>query len=227
MYFWRIVPHSVSARLTNANLYHYAGNNPVKYTDPDGKNIDDVPSDTQQSAASDEYLGTSKKITIREQGCTLTTFYRMAKVLGYEGSLADANQVALDNNLFDYCKDDDAYTLLSPKNGAALVTALCAKDGYTVMYDSHASGNATDMAKAINKKENTPVRFFATARLKSGHSVSINGNSVIANDITDISNALGVKYNDTSSRGRQNSNEDAPVRVDFFKVMQDNWARRK
>ncbi|MBR3832646.1 MAG: hypothetical protein IKJ72_03340 [Mycoplasmataceae bacterium] len=34
--FWQVIP-------TYSNLYHYAGNNPIKYTDPDGR-MDDVPS---------------------------------------------------------------------------------------------------------------------------------------------------------------------------------------
>jgi RHS repeat-associated protein len=36
----------------NLNLYHYAGNNPIKYTDPDGRDSDDPPVYTIQAAGS-------------------------------------------------------------------------------------------------------------------------------------------------------------------------------
>jgi hypothetical protein len=39
----------------NAHLYHYAGNNPVRYTDPEGRADDDVPDRTWTSTANYDY----------------------------------------------------------------------------------------------------------------------------------------------------------------------------
>ena len=47
----RRIPGRMSLRQPNANLYHYAGNNPVRYVDPDG--MAETPSFSQKIGAYD------------------------------------------------------------------------------------------------------------------------------------------------------------------------------
>ena len=57
-----------ASRHINGNLYHYAGNNPVKYTDPDGRVIDisDNTEEQQKKILSDIQSLTDSKLCIKD-----------------------------------------------------------------------------------------------------------------------------------------------------------------
>jgi RHS repeat-associated protein len=59
--------------LVNLHVYHYAGNNPVKYQDPEGRKIVSYMSSYSMSNFS-ENLGNSKTDTIQKSGCYITSF---------------------------------------------------------------------------------------------------------------------------------------------------------
>lgn len=214
----------------NFNLYHYAGNNPVKYTDPDGKKIKAPGNISQYSASEDGKLGKGD-LSLRDYSCTLTTFVRMAEVYGYKGGIDNANQVAIDNDLFTN-KDE-----LSPENGAKLATLLIGDASIEIQFDKSIFGDANKLAVGLNGKENEASQYFATLRMKTSakgskkeyeHSLSIDQNSVFVNDASDIENALGFKYMDTSTANRKDTNDKSrvnnPFRIDFFKIIYKNWA---
>ena len=55
-------------------MYHYAGNNPVKYTDPDGRIVISANTSIMMTDSSN-YLGTSNE-KICDVGCVLTAYTR-------------------------------------------------------------------------------------------------------------------------------------------------------
>ena len=221
--------------------YAYCNNNPLRYTDPDGLEILSVVTDKQEQSTGN--LGNSETTTIASAGCTLDTFYRMAKTLGYQGTLDDANVYALSNDIFLTDRDGEK-TLLSQNAGAELVNGLLNNPFIKVSYDSSISVNkndssaATKLAKSLNAKESEKTKYFATLRQHTGnkyftkeydHSMSINHNAVFANDVSNIDNPLGFNYNDTASTNRTGTNDttrlNQPFRIDYFKVEYLNWAQ--
>ena len=212
----------------NGNLYAYGANNPVHYIDPDGNEIKSVPYLLQSS--SNAILGFSSNTTIKDEGCTLTVYYRMAKALGFRGSLEDANQYAKSHNLFTASKNGER-NLLTVTNGAELVTGLVNDPDVKVTYDSSVSGSVNNMAKGLIKKDSEKKLYFSSLRLLTGnssntkdyeHSLSINSNPVFINDLNDIDNALGFYYSDTSAADRKGTNDttrkNIPQRIDFFLI---------
>ena len=78
----------------NLQLYHYAGNNPVKYTDPDGRIILGINEKYNMSAypLGNTKLGNSTTTTFKEAGCYVTTFANIFSSSEYYGlPLAKSN----------------------------------------------------------------------------------------------------------------------------------------
>ena len=210
----------------NSNLYHYAGNNPVKYTDPDGKDIEDV--DTQlimNNADEKSTLGNSSEY-IRDVGCVLTAYTRIAnKIGGKNYTLEEANQIAVKQGLYTNGNE------LTPKAGEQLINALLKGTGKSVTFaGSIYPENMSECGAFINSLENSISKLYVTARLetfdetctkKYQHTVNINSGAVIISNIMDIENVFNVKVNDTSGVRNQVNNDvrqNKILRVDYFRV---------
>ena len=202
----------------------------MRYVDPDGRDIRDQTRTSQYSASPEKKLGNSN-LSLPENACTLTTYVRMAEVFGYKNGIDEANDVAIRNNLYtNGCE-------LTVENGAKLATILIGNATIAITHDSSVSGSVMEMAVALNGKENSSSNYFATLRLSTSskdgkeiyeHSLSINSGSIFINDITNISDALGFYYNDTSTANRTGTDDktrlNKPLRLDFFRIEYQNWA---
>ena len=185
--------------------------------------VNNVGSVLQNSSTNTLGTGTS---TINDAGCVLTSYVRIANAVGGKDiSLDKANEIAIEKGL--YTNKDE----LSVENGVKLINELIKDSGKVVSYEGSITGTTTEIAKEINKLEASTEDYYLTARLntenadgtkKYEHTVNINGNSVFANDITDMDNSLNIRLNDTSSANRQsveNDKRDNEIqRVDMFSV---------
>ena len=68
----------------NFHLYHYAGNNPVKYTDPDGRVLLGINA-TYNMSNYTKFLGNSTTETINSHGCYITAFANVFASSKYYG----------------------------------------------------------------------------------------------------------------------------------------------
>ena len=206
-------------------MYHYGGNNPVRYVDPDGRDINDVDTELVMSSAKDRLLNTGPEL-IKEKGCVLTAYARIANAVGNKTfSLADANERAVALDLFNKKNE------LTPQAGARLINSLLQGTGKSVTFaGSIYPESLVESGSFLNSLENSYSELYVTARIDTydetgtenyGHTVNINSNSVIAGDILDISNALNIRINDTSGVRSQVMNDvrrNKILRIDYFRV---------
>ena len=198
----------------------------MRYVDPDGREVNDV--DTQlimDNANEKSRLGNSEEY-IRDVGCVLTAYTRIANSLGRKSfTLEEANEVAVKNKFFTNENE------LTPENGAALINELLTGTGKSVTYaGSMYPDSMTDSGSFLNSLENSYSKLYVTARIDTynetgtenyQHTVNINSGAVIAGDIMDISNALNIRINDTSGIRTQIMNDvrwNKISRMDYFRV---------
>ena len=212
----------------NLQLYHYAGNTPVKYTDPDGRIIRN--SARNMMNESESPLGNGTK-TINKVGCTFTSYVRMANALGANATLDEANQIAVLNSLFI---DDN---LLTVENGATLVNKILESSGITDVSISYESSQYKDETGNNNQymsyknHESSDSEYFCNARITTSnadgsylyrHTVSVDSNALISDRCDGV--PTNIKIRDTASTGRTQINGDASNRInrldrlDFFKI---------
>ena len=197
----------------------------MRYVDPDGREINDVDSNLIMKNANQEMLGFSNE-PISEVGCVLTAYTRIANAIGgLEISLKEANNTAKELGL--YINKNE----LTPQAGANLINALLYGTGKSVTYAGSVTAETmTEYASFLNSLENSYSELYVTARIKTNdinnskideHTVNINSNSVIPNDISDMSNALNIKINDTSGVRTQILNDrrfNKLERIDYFRL---------
>ena len=200
----------------------------MRYVDPDGSIIINSASNMMSEGTRNLGSGTS---LISTEGCTLTSYVRMANALGANTTLDFANELATNNNLFT---DGNLLTL---ENGANLVNALLMESGITDVFISHESSYSKDSSSNSNQfsayltHEKSNSEYFCNARIETsdsentsfyGHTVSVDKAALVSDRCDGL--PTNMKIRDTSTTGRTQINGDSSGRInslerlDFFKI---------
>jgi hypothetical protein len=216
----------------NLHLYHYAGNNPVKYVDPDGNEVKNANTILFMSSAGDIPLSDTTEL-IRDVGCVLTAYTRIASsIAGQNFTLQQANQKAISMGLFE-TGNDGQHNALSPANGARLITALIDNPNINVTYDmSLSTSDLTTAGSTLLLLQGDNREFYVTGRITTAnanatktndHTVNINSGSVKSDP--SVAGGVNIKVNDTSGVRNQIKNDtrsNTLQRIDTFQVHRTN-----
>jgi len=202
----------------NLHVYHYAGNNPVRYVDPDGRKLNNAARTLMNTSS--EPLGKGSSL-ISEEGCVLTAYTRIASAIaGREIDLNYANGLANEKKYFTSSNE------LSPENGAKLITDLVGDDNLSVVYSGSITADALEgYVLGVFLLDNDYSDSYAIGRLST---VDGNGKQIKHTVNIDSGAALlgtdpNIKINDTS--GVRSQVKDDPSkrsnkidRIDVFEV---------
>ena len=208
----------------NLHVYHYAGNNPVKYVDPDGDKILDVSTTLFQEDGGAEPLGKSN-LTISGYGCVLTAYTRIGNAIGISEdiTLLSANRTAK-NNIF---VGENKNLLDRWNSGPKLVNRIGEGSGNMLKFDKSLTDlTLNEYGAALEEYKNSFDTYAVTIRLSSGHTVNMNTDGIIR----DNNGNYTIKINNTSNLSTHNAwkpegmNSDVIdknvyiERIDVFKV---------
>ncbi|UTD04492.1 RHS repeat-associated core domain-containing protein [Treponema denticola] len=208
----------------NLHVYHYAGNNPVKYVDPDGDKILDVSTTLFQEDGGAEPLGKSN-LTISGYGCVLTAYTRIGNAIGISEdiTLLSANRTAK-NNIF---VGENKNLLDRWNSGPKLVNRIGEGSGNMLKFDKSLTDlTLNEYGAALEEYKNSFDTYAVTIRLSSGHTVNMNTDGIIRENNGNYT----IKINNTSNLSTHNAwkpegmNSDVIdknvyiERIDVFKV---------
>ncbi len=217
--------------LDGFNRYAYCHNNPTGFVDPSGEYIVNSASDMMSDASDEATLGSGTG-KIKDIGCTLTSYVRMANALGAHTSLEHANEFAKENNLFT----GDDKNELSINNGVNLVNGLLKEAGVnaSISYDQSDYADSTgynNIYKGYQEHEESEAPFFANARIGTSdsnfekfydHTVSLNDGALVKDNCCEVPTNLRIR--DTSPTGRTMAHGDSAGRAgslrrtDYFNI---------
>jgi RHS repeat-associated protein len=185
--------------LINLHAYHYAGNNPVKYTDPDGEIINDITSRATQNSpgVAQLPLGNNRtKNAFGRLGCFFTAIMNITNTI-LTGKFGDTGQ---NKSIADF-SNNTGYFVLDPDSGFKenLSTAGVARllkdstgDQYSVVRYGKNTGD--DPAVALKVYNESAAEYFAVADV-GGHFVNVTG----------FNSESGIMFHDTFDRTRNSS----------------------
>jgi hypothetical protein len=137
------------------------------------------------------------KTTIYAEGCVLTATVRIANAIdGLTHTLDEANQIAIDNNL--YANGDE----LSPDSAASLIGLLTGK----TVEAQKISGTESELISRLNLLKASENEVYVQGRLSNGHQVNINDAGYNKSGSLPDSRSSNQPIIDTSVKGRTSTN---------------------
>jgi hypothetical protein len=203
----------------------------VKFTDPDGRILRDVPASPKQQDGGSTALG-SGTATVADVGCVLTATVRIAiAISGKQITLAQANEIAIDNNLYS----GESRNLLSVESQAKLIGLLTGKEIGHAVY----TGTEQELYNKVVELNQAEGEYYPSGRVhatngdgtkKYDHQVNINkptqkgffslGQGYVVND-----GVVGV--NDTSLAGRTTTAGRVPDKPETLFKLHVFWVKKE
>lgn len=215
----------------NFHLYHYAGNTPIKFVDPTGREIVDADYAIFQQNSKGNLNETQDSIF--DYGCTLTTYTRMARGLGANISVDEANTIATKTGCFT------SPNLLTPESGAKLINGILKSKGISdisVSYSSsfHNENTPYDLCNAVDSYMSYDLSnddYFCSARIYTngtnpddyfGHTTNVPSDAAFGDSGWGKLNNLKLKDSSRVNRdqilGCISGRDNSLLRLDFFKI---------
>ena len=213
------------------NWWIYCGGNPITFVDPDGREIVDADYAIFQQNSKGNLNETQDSIF--DYGCTLTTYTRMARALGANISVDEANTIAMDTSCFS------APNLLTPESGAKLINEILKSKGISdisVSYSSsfHNENTPYDLCNAVDSYMSYDLSnddYFCSARIYTngtnpddyfGHTTNVPSDAAFGDSGWGKLNNLKLKDSSRVNRdqilGCISGRDNSLLRLDFFKI---------